>query len=62
MRRIARARRIMRNIFKKDPDFKRVYIANVAMCLYDNVGKIFLDQKVRNEVALKIVDLIFSKE
>ncbi len=54
---IADARRIMREAFERDRAFKKTYIANVAMVLYDEPG--IMDNRER--VAEKILDRIFSK-
>lgn len=60
---IQRARETMRNAFDADEDFKDVYIANIAMLMYDELHKMKYRPKLRyndrNELAEKIVDLIF---
>ena len=48
----------MSDVFKKDPDFKLVYEANIAMLLYDNG----CSKKTRDKVATEIMTLIFDKE
>ena len=56
---ITHARRIMRKAFEKDPDFKRSYVANIAMqVLYDQYD---VQINIANEQAEKILDLIFEK-
>lgn len=57
---IAHARKIMREAFKNDPDFKRAYIANISMrVFYDQMG--IEDSKLRDKMAEKILDLIFEE-
>lgn len=61
-KKIKKSRKIMRKIFKKDPDFKRTYIDNVSMNLYDLSEETnFSDKESRDKVAEGIIDLIFSK-
>jgi hypothetical protein len=36
---IKACRQIMREAFERDPDFKRAYIANIAMLIYDDQGR-----------------------
>jgi len=57
MNKIARARETMRNAFDADPDFKMVYIANIAMLLHDHYG--ITDYDKRNVAAEDILKLIF---
>jgi hypothetical protein len=63
---IAEARKLMRDAFKKDPDFKRGYIDNVACKLMDNglkseTGKALTHSKpLRDLIAEEIIDLIFD--
>ena len=47
-RKIVKARRIMRKAFDADPDFRRVYEANIAMLIYD-------DQVARREKTRRAV-------
>ena len=54
---IKRSRRIMRDVFEKDADFKYGYVANVAMLLYDRYGITDFDE--RNAAATDILELIF---
>lgn len=59
MLKIKVARGIMRRAFKKDPDFRQVYKANIACCIYDHD---LVDTMVScSEAADKVLDLIFSK-
>ena len=53
----------MRKAFKADPDFKRGYIDNVSMHIYDRVddAEIRYNNRMRNPLAEGILDLIFSK-
>jgi hypothetical protein len=59
------ARGIMYKAFKDDQDFKRVYVDNIAMLLYDNQeqegGHLeFSDKLVRDAIADEIVNFIFG--
>lgn len=56
--RIIKARKIMSDAFKEDPDFKRGYVANVAMLLHDHYGITNFDK--RNAAAEDILELIFE--
>lgn len=61
---IKNARKTMRAAFKKDPDFKRTYVDNVAMYVYDNAPfrpDFFKEKDNRDEFAEEIIDLIFSE-
>ena len=61
---IKKARKVIRKAFKNDPDFKRVYVDNVAMYLYDNAPhsiQLLKEKKNRDELATGIIDLIFGK-
>ena len=72
-RKIVKARRIMRKAFEADPDFRRVYEANIAMLIYDD--QVARREKTRravittlgtkegcNNIADRILTLIFSKD
>ena len=72
-RKIVKARRIMREAFDADPDFRRVYEANIAMLIYDD--QVARREKTRravitnlgtkegcNNIADRILTLIFSKD
>lgn len=64
LNRIARARRVMRRAFKKDPAFKASYIANVACVLMDNIPGLKRGAAaggLRTDIAEKVLDRIFSK-
>lgn len=57
---IAQARRIMRESFKRDPDFKRSYIANISMRIfYDQMG--ITESSLRDKMSEKILDLVFEE-
>ncbi len=59
---IKHARKVMREVFKADPNFKRTYIDNVAMYLYDHASNIDMNHKLtRDSVAEGLIDLIFSE-
>ena len=63
MNEIQKARKTMRDAFNKDEDFKEVYIANIAMLLYDKLHskkyKPRLRPVDRNSIAKDILNLIF---
>lgn len=54
---IPKARKIFRDAFNKDSDFKMSYRANIAMLLHDHHGITNYDK--RNRVAEDILNLIF---
>ena len=54
------ARKIMNNKLKKDSDLKESYKANIALCIYDNRVKGRLNHFQCNEVADKLINLIFN--
>jgi hypothetical protein len=57
---IAQARKIIRESFKRDPDFKRTYIANISMrVFYDQMG--IEDASLRDKMSESILDLIFEE-
>ena len=61
---IKQARKIIRESFEKDPDFKETYVANVAVYLYDNAPQniaLLEEKKERDMLATGIIDLIFSE-
>jgi len=53
---IAEARRVMREAFEEDAEFKQTYLSNIAMLLFDDLD---LEQEVRDRVSEKILQLIF---
>ncbi len=55
--RIRIARKIMRDAFEKDPEFKHTYIANVAIIIYEHFGT---EHDARGGIAEKIIDRIFA--
>lgn len=58
---VKKARKAMREAFEKDPDFKRTYVDNVAMYLYDNTFGLDMSvKKLRDRSAEGIIDLIFN--
>ena len=57
---IQKARETISKAFQDDPDFKRGYIDNVAMLLYDRDYLKDPDIPNRNVVAEAILDLIFE--
>lgn len=58
---IKKARKVMREAFEKDSDFKMTYIANIEMMLYAECGHEGHSNRVTNGVAEKILDRIFSE-
>jgi hypothetical protein len=57
MNKIAKARKVMRDAFEKDEDFKESYIANIAMLLHDRHG--IRNYEKRNAAAKEILELVF---
>ena len=55
---IAKARKVMHNALAKDESLRQVYVANIAMLLYDKYG--LLDAELRNKDAEDILKLIFD--
>jgi len=61
-KKIYNARKIMRESFKKDPDFRYGYQANIAMYIWDRKREgITFNKEQCNEVADGLIDLIFGK-
>ena len=68
---IKKARKVIRKAFKEDTEFKRTYVDNVAMHLYDTFvdvddvsGKtdVIMSLKTdRDKLAEEIIDLIVGK-
>ena len=68
---IKKARKVIRKAFKEDTEFKRTYVDNVAMHLYDTfvdpkdiagVPKTTMNIKERRDkLAEEIIDLIVGK-
>ena len=56
---IIRARRIFKESFEKDPNFKFTYESAIAMLLHDRFGGVFKDYKTRNDTAKEILKLLF---
>ena len=52
------ARKIFKEHFEGDDNFRDVYVANIAMLLYDRYG--ITDYKDRNQAAYDIMDVIFD--
>lgn len=50
---------VYREAFEKDLDFFGVYQDNVAMLLYDHAGPQFKDPEFRNDIAARILKLLF---
>lgn len=59
---VKEARRAIRKAFRRDPDFKRTYIDNVAMYLHDECqGLDFEVRNIRDSAAEGLIHLIFGK-
>ncbi len=54
---IKAARKVIRDAFESDPEFKYTYIANVAVILSDNFETRY---DITDQVAEQILDRIFS--
>ena len=63
MNKIQKARKAFADAFDEDPEFRDVYVANIAMFLYDNLHwkgyKPKLKPEDRNEIANGLIDFIF---
>lgn len=57
MNKIQKARKVFKDAFKKDPDFKQGYRSNIAMLLHDRHG--ITDYDKRNKAAEDILELVF---
>lgn len=57
---IAAARKVMREAFKKDPDWKRTYIDNISMRIFYNQMGID-DKELRDKLSEQILDLVFEE-
>lgn len=57
---ILKARKTIWKAFCDDPDFKDVYVANIAMMLYDYLN--ITDHQLRNKVAEKMVNFLYKEE
>ena len=57
---IEHARKVMRKVFKKDPDFKRVYIQNIESLL-DMHGVSCPASGPLDHIAKDLLDLIFGR-
>jgi len=57
---IKEARRIMREAFKDDPDFKQSYIANISMRVFHDLMDI-QDSDLRDKMSERILDLVFEE-
>ena len=57
MRRIKRARKVMRKAFEKDGSLLVGYVSNIAMLLHDKYG--ITNYEKRNRAAKDILNLIF---
>jgi len=54
---IAASRKTIRDAFASDEEFKRTYLANIAMLLYDELG---LTAEERDRISEKLLKLIFD--
>jgi len=57
---IKKARETMGRAFRDDPDFRRVYVDNVACLLMDRVPGFKHDKSKRDGIASEIIHLIFE--
>ena len=58
---IVRARKVMSDAFREDPDFEYGYVANIAMLLCDRYNKAnFRNDDKRDKAARDILKLIFD--
>ena len=55
---IAEARKVMREAFAADPEFRRTYVDNIAILMWDRLGT---PHEERNALAEEILDKIFSE-
>lgn len=55
---VKQARKAMAEAFRKDPQFRDAYVANVAILLNDRYG--ITDHETRNRAGDEIVRLIFE--
>ncbi|KKK48541.1 hypothetical protein LCGC14_3144070 [marine sediment metagenome] len=58
---VEHARKVMRKVFEKDPDFKRVYIQNIESLL--DMHGFYSEDNVfsGNHIAGEIIDLVFGE-
>jgi hypothetical protein len=62
MNKIAKARKVMKDAFDADPDFRQGYQANIAMCIYDLCDdSVCPSHEKRNEIADEIIKIIFER-
>lgn len=63
---IAKARKIMRDAFKKDAAFRMGYQSNIAMLIYDDQNHLsslnLCSRKGCNDIANRIIKLIFADD
>jgi len=57
---IKEARSLMAKAFKKDPDFRRVYVDNIACLIMDRIPGFKRDKAKRDRIASDIIKLIFE--
>jgi len=61
MKKMTFARKSIAEIFKKDPNFRQVYQANIAMYLWDRKREgVTFNKQQCNEVADGLIKLIFE--
>ena len=60
MYKIKHARKVMRKEFAKDEGFRETYVANIAMCIYDNQHT-KISQITCTEIAEQLINLMFAK-
>jgi len=57
---IKTARNTIARAFKKDPDFRETYVANVACLIMDRIPGFKRSGDKRNKIASDIIHLIFE--
>ena len=57
---VKKAREVITRAFKDDPDFRRVYVDNIACILMDNVPCLENDKTRRDDIADKILSHILA--
>ena len=57
---IKKARETIAKAFKDDPDFRRVYVDNVASLLMDRVPGFKRNYEKRNVIADEIIKMLFE--
>ena len=56
--RFVKAKRIIKQTFKNDPDFRFTYVANVACYLMDNLPGLKRNKEKRDGIASEIIHIV----